>query len=69
MSMFIPSSGIEKTRSLARSALPDAPVVPDEPPRLRRKLEIRTRAGAMLRATARHELKLADRIDPVPQPS
>jgi hypothetical protein len=64
MSIFIPSSAIEKTRALAQSALPDAPVVPDEP-RVRRRLQVRARAGAVLRASARRELKLADRIDPV----
>ena len=70
MSFYIGNTAVENTRTLAQSALPDAPVVPDEPRRVRRSLEVRARAGAVLRAAARRELRLADRIDPVcPQPS
>jgi hypothetical protein len=45
----------------AHSALPDAPVVPDEP-RARRRA--RGRLGGVLRALARRQLRLADRLDP-----
>jgi hypothetical protein len=70
MSFYIGNTAVENTRTLAQSALPDAPVVPDEPRRVRRNFEVRARAGAVLRAAARHELRLADRIDPAcPQPS
>jgi hypothetical protein len=70
MSFYIGNTAVENTRTLAQSALPDAPVVPDEPRRIRRSFEVRARAGAVLRAAARRELRLADRIDPVcPQPS
>jgi hypothetical protein len=71
MSLFIGSNtAVENTRTLAQSALPDAPVVPDVPRRVRRSFEVRARAGAVLRAAARRELRLADRIDPAwPQPS
>jgi hypothetical protein len=70
MSLYMTHTAVENARNLAQSALPDAPVVPDEPRRIRRKLEVRARAGAVLRATAQHELKLAERIDPAyPQPS
>ena len=65
MSLYMTNTALENGRSLARSALPDAPVVPDKP-RFRRKFQIR--AGAVLRATARRELRLADRIDPACQP-
>ena len=69
MSLYMTHTAVENARNLAQSALPDAPVVPDEPRRVRRRLEVRARAGAVLRAAARRELKLADRIDPVCQPS
>jgi len=47
--------GVQRTREASRSALPDAPVVPDRP---RRPAALRTRtAGALHR--------LADRIGPV----
>ena len=68
MSIYMTHTAVENARNLAQSALPDAPVVPDEPRRSRRRLEVRARTGAVLRATARRELKLADRIDPVCQP-
>ena len=43
------------------SALPNAPVVPDDPPR-----ESRTRIwiAAFLRASAERRARLADRVDP-----
>jgi hypothetical protein len=68
MSIYMTHTAVENARNLAQSALPDAPVVPDEPRRVRRRLEVRARTGAVLRAAARRELKLADRIDPVCQP-
>lgn len=47
MTIFIPgNTAVENTRTLARSALPGAPVVADEP---RGGFEIRARAGALLR--------------------
>jgi hypothetical protein len=56
---FIPA--VEHTRNLARSALPDAPVVPDSrPPQPR----IRTMLSATLRASALRSLQLAEWIDP-----
>ena len=53
-------TAVENTRTLARSALPDAPVIPDEPRRTRTRVWV----GAVLRSAARHAQKLADRIDP-----
>jgi hypothetical protein len=74
VSIFIPgNTAVENTRNLAQSALPDAPVIADEPRRPRRGAEVRARAGALLRTAAQQQLKVADRIDPVrvcdPQPS
>jgi hypothetical protein len=65
---FFTSTAAETTRSLAQSALPDAPVVPDQP---RRSSPVRTRLGEALRTAAHHELRLANRLDPrcEPQPS
>lgn len=64
MSMYFGNTAVENTRNLAQSALPDAPVVQDQPRRIRRTLEVRVRVSSLLRNTARHELRLADRIDP-----
>lgn len=65
MSIFIPGNTVvENSRALTQSALPDAPVVPDEP---RRSFGLRLRLSAALRAVARQELKLAERIDPAPR--
>ena len=51
---------VEGTRELARSALPDAPVVPDSrPPRA----GVRAVLGTMLRSFAVGGLRLAERID------
>lgn len=67
MTIFIPgSSAVENTRNVAQSALPDAPVVAGEP---RRGGEIRTRAGTLLRTAARHQERLANRIDPLHEAS
>jgi hypothetical protein len=46
---------------LARSALPDAPVVPDRPARVRQRL-LRRVAAAALR-------QVAERLEPAPRPS
>ncbi|MFW6599246.1 hypothetical protein ACQBAU_12580 [Propionibacteriaceae bacterium Y2011] len=54
------------SRRLSQSALPDAPVVPEpERPHGRR---LTTRLATALRALARHELRLANRIDPAYRP-
>lgn len=45
------------------SARPDAPVVPDPPHRPRRTAA--SLIAGLLRALARHELRMAHRIDPV----
>jgi hypothetical protein len=57
-------TAVENTRILAHSALPNAPVIADEPHRPRSCAHTRARIGAVLRSTARRELNLADRIDP-----
>ncbi|WP_432881892.1 hypothetical protein ACQPYH_38275 [Kribbella sp. CA-245084] len=65
MTYFIPgNTAVENARTLAQSALPNAPQVHDEYEEPRRPLAIRARLSAVLRTTARHELRLADRIDP-----
>ncbi|NIK56651.1 hypothetical protein [Kribbella shirazensis] len=65
MTYFIAgNTAVENTRSLAQSALPNAPQQPyDEPVRNR---AIRTRLSAVLRSVAERELRLANRIDPTP---
>jgi hypothetical protein len=51
---------VENTRKLTRSALPDAPVVPDyRPPRA----GVRALLGTTLRSFAMGGLRLAERID------
>ena len=64
MSMYLANTAVENTRTLAHSALPDAPVIPDHPRPIRRTLDVRVRVSSLLRSTARRELRLADRIDP-----
>jgi hypothetical protein len=67
MTYFIAgNTAVENTRSLARSALPNAPQQPDDQPRPQRSRLVRNRLGAALRATAERELRLADRLDPAP---
>ncbi|MEV4260813.1 hypothetical protein [Kribbella sp. NPDC049584] len=63
MTYFIPgNTAVENARNLAQSALPNAPQEEyDEP---RRPLALRARLSAVLRTTARQELRLADRLDP-----
>ena len=63
--LFVPTSAVENTRNLAQSALPDAPMIADEIRAPRRRLEVRARAGALLRTAAQRQQRLADRIDPV----
>lgn len=66
MMILVPgNTAVENTRNLAQSALPDAPVVTDEPRPPRRTTEVRTRAAALLRTAAQRQQRLADRIDPV----
>jgi hypothetical protein len=50
---------------VAGSARPDAPVVPDPPPRTSR---VRMTVVALLRASARRRGRLADRLDPYARP-
>jgi hypothetical protein len=62
--MSMTMAGIPLTQAsttLARSALPDAPVVPDRP-RTARRVQL----SRLLRAVARYELRLAERIAPTP---
>ena len=67
MTYFIAgNTAVENNRSLAQSALPNAPQQPYDEPAPRRPLAVRTRLSAVLRTAARHELRLADRIDPAP---
>jgi hypothetical protein len=61
MSMTL--AGIPLTQAatkLARSALPDAPVVPE-----RRRTTNKDQIGRLLRIIARYELRLAERIAPM----
>lgn len=53
---------LEAMREIAHSALPDAPVVPDPPPRAPR---LRGAVAAFLRGSARRRSRLADRLDPI----
>jgi hypothetical protein len=63
--LFVPVDIAETTAKLTRSALPNAPQIPDPEPRPSVvRPDIRARTGRLLRAMARHELRLADRLDP-----
>ncbi|MFD7158394.1 hypothetical protein ACFV9C_27605 [Kribbella sp. NPDC059898] len=78
MTYFIAgNTAVENARSLSQSALPNAPQQYDEPrtpARTRRpvhgpssvlvRTSVRARIGAVLRAAAEREVRLADRIDP-----
>ena len=67
MTYFIAgNTAVENARSLAQSALPNAPQEPHFDKQPRRRLALRTRFSAALRTAAERELKLADRIDPTP---
>ncbi|NUS00282.1 MAG: hypothetical protein HOV67_34100 [Kribbellaceae bacterium] len=64
MTYFIAgNTAVDNARSLAHSALPNAPQVADEPASRRTAL-IRTRLSAVLRSAAERELRLANRLDP-----
>jgi hypothetical protein len=65
MTIFIPGTAVENTRNLAQSALPDSPVVADEPRGPGRRLTARPRLAALLHAAARRQERFADRLDPV----
>jgi hypothetical protein len=54
---------VDATRQLARSALPDAPVVPDET----KVPVVRNLSARLLRVVARRQLRLAERMDPQPE--
>ena len=54
------------TRHHVLSALPDAPVVPEPPPRLRPSESVR-RADPARRAAAGVLRRLADRVEPAPR--
>jgi hypothetical protein len=65
MTYFIAgNTAVENARSLAQSALPNAPQEQYYEPAPRRTYAVRARLSTMLRAAATHELKLADRIAP-----
>jgi hypothetical protein len=52
---------VSATRAHVNSALPNAPVVPDPPPRESR---IRPAIAAFLRSSAQRRARLANRLDP-----
>jgi hypothetical protein len=54
---------VDRDRELARSALPNAPVVPDEP----RVPVVRNLSARLLRVVAQRQLRLAERMDPRPE--
>jgi hypothetical protein len=65
MTYFIAgNTAVENARSLTQSALPNAPQQPYDEPAPRRTFAVRARISAVLRTTANHELRLANRIDP-----
>jgi hypothetical protein len=67
MTYFIAgNTAVENARSLAQSALPNAPQEYYEEPAPRRTVAVRARLSAVLRTAAERELKLADRLDPTP---
>ncbi|MEV6410223.1 hypothetical protein [Kribbella sp. NPDC051718] len=67
MTYFIAgNTAVENARSLAQSALPNAPQEEYYEP-ARRGIAVRARLGAVLRTAAERELKLADRLDPAPR--
>ena len=67
MTYFMPgNTAVENTRTLAQSALPNAPQQPYDEPAPRRTVAVRARISAVLRTAAERELRLANRIDPTP---
>jgi hypothetical protein len=68
MTYFIAgNTAVENARSLAQSALPNAPQEEYFEPAPRRGIAVRSRLSAVLRTAAERELKLADRLDPAPR--
>lgn len=68
--LFAPVNIVDISSDLSQSALPNAPVVlePEPRPGVVRPF-VRAQASRLLRAVARHELRLADRLDPQCEPS
>jgi hypothetical protein len=67
MTYFIAgNTAVENARTLAQSALPNAPQQSYDEPAPRRTVTVRARISAVLRTAAERELRLADRIDPTP---
>jgi hypothetical protein len=68
MTYFIAgNTAVENARSLAQSALPNAPQEEYFEPAPRRGIALRSRLSAVLRTAAARELKLAERLDPAPR--
>jgi hypothetical protein len=68
MTYFIAgNTAVESARSLAQSALPNAPQEEYSEPAPRRTVAVRAHLSAVLRKVAERELKLADRLDPAPR--
>lgn len=57
-------TGLDATRRLAQSALPDAPVLPDEVPRPAVSVRWRLALASTLRALATHADSAAERVEP-----
>jgi hypothetical protein len=66
MNFVAGNTAVENARTLAQSALPNAPQQPYDEPAPRRTVAVRARISAVLRTAAERELRLADRIDPAP---
>jgi len=67
MTYFIATNtAVDNARSLSQSALPNAPQQPYDERAPRRAFAVRARVGAVLRAAAEREVRLANRIDPTP---
>ena len=65
MTYFIAgNTAVENARSLAQSALPNAPQQPYEEPVARHGVAIRI--SKVLRSAAQRQLGLAERLDPTP---
>lgn len=68
--LFVPIDIAKINSNLTESALPNAPQVPTPEPRPSVVWPaVRAQAGRLLRSAARHELRLADRLDPRCEPS
>jgi hypothetical protein len=66
MNFVAGNTAVENARTLAQSALPNAPQQPYDEPAPRRTVALRARISAVLRTAAERELRLANRIDPTP---